>query len=180
MSLLDQFYSCEENQRKYGFQYSKTPDGVVSIFYDGEIDTLMQIAYSSLGYERLEAKSPRNPVDSRPELLLEYTEETGIIIKDSGASATVDVDGEGDEPNFFLRYSDKDKEVIIRFNMIVPEIYPDNDCLTCHLALSSLTAVNELFRDKCDEFVKKWNRLRPDCPMKLNFIPNYRAINRLC
>lgn len=179
MSLLDQFYSCEENQRKYGFKYSKDSNGIVSIFYDGDIDVLMGAAYASLGYEQVESPSQCDSSDSMPELLLEYSHATGIILKGPEIEVAADVDGVGDYPNFFLRLTENGRDVIIRFNMLVPEIYPGNESLRYHLPLSSLSAVNELVRYKCDELVEKWNGLRPDKPMKLEMLPNYRAIKRI-
>lgn len=179
MSHLDRFYSSEENQRKYGFKYSKDSNGIVSIFYDGDIDVLMDAAYASLGYEQVESPSQCDSSDSMPELLLEYSHATGIILKGPDVEVTVDVDGAGDYPNFFFRFTENGREVTIRFNMLVPEIYPGNESLPYHLPSSSLSAVNELFRYKCDELVEKWNELRPDKPMKLKMLPNYRAINRI-
>lgn len=179
MSLLDRFYSSEENQRKYGFKYYKDSNGIVSIFYDGDIDVLMNAAYASLGYEPVESHSQCDSSDSMPDLLLEYSQATGGILKVPGVEVTVGVDGVGDYPNFFIRLTENGREVIIRFNMLVPEIYPGNESLPYHLPLSSLSAVNELFRYKCDELVEKWNGLRPDTPMELKMLPNYRAINRI-
>ncbi len=180
MSLLDRFYNSEENQRKYGFKYIKLPEGIISIIYDGDFDALMNAAYASLGYEQSENLSQQIPSDSRPELLLEYSEATGIYVKKSGVKVTVDVDGAGDYPNFFLRLTENSGELIIRFNMLLPEIYPVKECLPYNIPLSSLSAVNEMFRLKHDELLWKWNQLRTDKPMKLQTLPNYRAINRIC
>ncbi len=174
MGVLDEFFNSEANQKKYGFECRSDSSGLSSIYYDGDVDELIDIAFESMGYKTISEK----PADGQPELILMYSRESGLLLKEE--TVIVDVDGIGDEPNFFLLFSDNGKETMIRFNMTVPEIYPDNESLTYHLPLPSLTAINEMYRARYEELVMKWNTLRPDKPIYPRTLPNYRAINRVC
>ena len=82
----------------------------------------MNVAYETLEYERVSEDIETN--DPRPLLKLRYANDTGLLHTDSGEEIMEDVDGIGDEPYFFIRYTDNGKETTIRFNMVVPEYYP--------------------------------------------------------
>ena len=56
MDILDEFSDSKENQGKYGFEYYKHESGFGSIIFDGDIDQLMNTAYESLGFTRVDVE----------------------------------------------------------------------------------------------------------------------------
>lgn len=177
MSRLVDFWASKENQKKYGFTYEKDASGINSIYYDGDINELLEIAYKAIGYTIVE--EPLEANDSLPLLEIAIDEHGNLVMKNSGTEIEVDIDGEGTEPNFYIRFVYRGEETIIRFNMGSPELYPNNEAYPYRFSLNSLSAINTLFENRCEEFVVKWQSIHPDDDLNLNRIPNYRAINRL-
>lgn len=161
MNILEPFWISEENQRKYGFQYSQNGSGDYSVYYDGDVSELMDIAFKELGYVENGIARPVPKDDS-------------LTIIDYG------VDGIGEAPNFFIRISDGGNSETIRFNLSDPEYYPADFKPSVVMSGSTLTRVNNIMREHNLEFYDKWNSLRPDCPVQSDgWTPNYRAINRI-
>ena len=177
MDILDEFFDSKENQGKYGFEYYKDESGFGSIIFDGDIYQLMNTAYESLGFTRVDVE--KEMVDPRPLLNIQVNKDGMLILKDTGDIIEVDVDGEGSEPNFYIRFTEGNDTVIIRFNMVDPELYPDDQCYAYRLPNTSLTAINDLFGRNFPMLVRKWNLLRKESAFELERIPNYRAINRV-
>lgn len=176
MKALDAFFESEENQKRYGFKCRKDSSCGKAIIYDGDFSKLMDIAYETAGYVKVETLQENN--DPRPRLSFVFESPRLINTEDSFPVET-GVDGTGDEPNFYLRLQSGDESVIIRFSMTTPSIYPDNESCTYQFSLDSLTAINSFYRENCNTLIGKWNALRPDLPISDIFIPNYRAINRI-
>lgn len=172
---LDEFYKSEENQKKYGFRYIVV-DGIGSIYYDGDIDELTEIAYKSAGWIRVAEK---NVSDSQNVISFHCNEGGLIVVDGSQAVVTAEVDGKGTEPNFLLRFKVNDSDVVIRFCMEKPQLYPDNGSYSYSFDLKSLSIVNEIFQANYFIFIDRWNTLRPDMATSYGQIPNYRAIKRI-
>lgn len=161
MSVLEPFWSSEENQKKYGFAFSKDESGICNIYYDGDFQKLTDIAFKAMGYEGHDTASPVPSTDA-------------LTIIDYG------VDGIGESPNFFIRICDGENSETIRFNMMDPEYVPQDFKPSVQVSNSILSEVNQIMREHNVEFYDKWNGLRPDCPVQYDgWIPNYRAINRI-
>lgn len=177
MSRLVDFWSSKENQKKYGFTYEKDAFGINSIYYDGDINELLEVAYKASGYTTVEDTSKAD--DYRPILEIAIDENGNLVMKNTRTEIEVDIDGEGKEPNFYIRFVYNEEETIIRFNMISPELYPNNEAYPYRFSLNSLSAINTLFENRCEEFAARWKAFHPDDDFDLSRIPNYRAINRL-
>lgn len=161
MNILEPFWTSEENQRKYGFQYSKNESGDYSVYYDGDVSELMDIAFKELGY-------------------VENRKATQISNDDSLPILDFGVDGIGEVPNFFIQICEGENSETIRFNLSDPEYYPADFKPSVVMSSSTLTRVNNIMREHNLEFYDKWNSLRSDCPVQSDgWIPNYRAINRI-
>ena len=177
MDILDEFFNSEENQRKYGFEYYSDGSGNGSIIYEGDIDELMNTAYATIGF--VEVKDGNETDDTRPELNIQLNIDGKLVIKDTGTFIEADVDGIGSEPNFYMRFSEGDETTTIRFNMVNPELYPDNQSSGYRLPNSSLSAINNFFRRNYPGLIWKWNHIRKDAVFEIDRIPNYKAINRI-
>lgn len=177
MDILDEFFTSEENQIKYGFEYYKDESGFSSIIFDGDFNELMKTAYEACGF--IEVKKENKIDDPRPILDIQVNADGMLILKDTGDFIDVDVDGEGSEPNFFIRFAYGDDIKTIRFNMLKPELYPDNNSSDYRLPNSSLSAINDFFGRHFPFLMWKWNSIRKDNVFDLEQIPNYRAINRI-
>ena len=177
MDILDEFFNSEENQRKYGFQYYSDGSGNGSIIYEGDINELIDTAYETLGF--VVVREEYGTADSRPELDIQFNQDGRLVIKDTGTLIETDVDGFGSEPNFYIRFGDGDCTTTIRFNMVKPELYPDNQKLYFRFPNSSLSVINNFFRRNCTELICKWNYLRKEAAFEIDRIPNYKAINRI-
>lgn len=174
MSRLSAFWESEENQKKYRFSHENN-----SIYYDGDFNELLEIAFKWAGYTKVEDNPERT--DPRPLLEIAIGEECNLVMKNSGEVIDADVDGEGTEPNFYIRFSHNGEVIVIRFNMRFPELYPGNDAYPYRFSLKSLSAINTFFEFKYEEFVIKWHSFHPNDDDKIDVIriPNYRAFNRL-
>lgn len=177
MDILDEFFNSEENQRKYGFEYHSDGYGNGSIIYEGDIDELMNTAYATIGF--VEVKDGNETDDTRPELNIQLNQNGKLVIKDTGTFIEADVDGVGYEPNFYIRFDEGNYTTTIRFNMVNPELYPDNQSSSYRFPNPSLSAINSFFGRNFPLLIKKWNNLRKDSMFELEQIPNYRAINRV-
>lgn len=177
MSRLDDFWDSEENQKKYGFECLQDSHNVRSIYYDGVFHELMEIAYKWAGYTPAE-NDPRAD-DPQPLLEIAIAENGNLVMRDSGEEIEADVDGEGAEPNFYIHFSHNGEETVIRFKMLCPELYPDNEACPFRFSMKSLTAINSFFEQKCEEFAAIWNNLHSVNKVDVTRIPNNRAINRL-
>lgn len=176
MKALDAFFESTENQKRYGFECRKESSGCISIIYDGDFSILMDIAYETAGYQRIDTSV--EDTDSRQTLSFVLKSEK-LINTENSAPVEFGVDGVGDEPNFYLCFQSGGKSVVIRLSMIAPKIYPDGVSCLFRFSLDSLSAINGLYRAKCDTLIERWNSLRPDLSISDQFIPNYRAINRV-
>lgn len=172
MSRLSAFWESEENQKKYGFSHENS-----SIYYDGDFNELLEIAFKWAGYTKVEDNPERT--DPRPLLEIAIGEDGNLVMKNSGEEIEVVVDGEGREPNFFIRFAHNGEVTVIRFNMRFPELYPGNGYYPFRFSLRSLSAINAFFENKYEEFVGKWKSFHPEDEIDISRIPNYRAINRL-
>lgn len=177
MDILDKFFDSEENQRNYGFEHHKDESGFSSIIFDGDFDELMNTAYEALGF--IEVKEESEIHDQRPILEVRVNRDGKLVMKDTGIFIEVDVDGVGSEPNFFIRFAEGKEDICIRFNMLKPELYPNNDSSDYRFPNPSLSAINDFFSSNYPMLLKKWNGLRKDCVFELEWLPNYRAINRV-
>ncbi|MDE6560937.1 MAG: hypothetical protein K2K75_06135 [Muribaculaceae bacterium] len=177
MDILDEFFNSEENQKKYGFEYYKDTYGNGKIIYDGDIDVLMNTAYDVLGF--VEVKEGNETNDTRPELNIQFNQDGRLVIKDTGTLIEADVDGIGFEPNFYIRFGVGDNSTTIRFNMVKPELYPDNQSSSYRFPNPTLSAINKFFGRSFPLLIRKWNNLRKESMFDLDQIPNYRAINRV-
>lgn len=175
MGFLDEFFGSEEYQKKYGFECFSDKYGNGSIVYKGDLGELMKTAYEALGF--VEVKGENETGDSRPELNIRFNQDGMLIIKETGVFIETDVDGVGSEPNFYIRFGEGDDTTTIRFNMVKPELYPDNLSTNYRLSNSSLSTINDFFRRNYPGLIRKWNHLRKDAVFGLEQIPNYRAIN---
>lgn len=156
--MLEEFWSSEENQKKYGFEYVADATGFNKIIYDGDLDDLMTAALTTMGF----FISDSQEVDEEPIQIINFG-----------------VDGIGDLPNFYVQLS-ADQALRIRFNLIDPEYYPADYICPLKITNKTLTEVNRILRTNYAELVCKWNSLRPDCTMEPQpMLPNYRAINRI-
>lgn len=154
----EDFWTSKENQEKYGFKYYINESGIGCIVYDGDIDKLFEIAYSSVGYVRDTSDA---------------SFEESLQIIDYG------VDGVGSQPNLYVHFQNYE-DIEVRFHLFEPEFYPSD--FTCPFTIpnSILTKVNNIARKYNLEFISTWNSLRPDCKVSPSrWIPNYRAINRI-
>lgn len=175
MDKLDAFWNSPENQEKYGFTYHHEPDGPHEIYYDGDYDELMKIAYTAAGFNELEI------VDDDQHLLLEFemNDAGNMLVKGTDDLVTVTVEGIGDEPNFVLNFLYYDTPTLLRFNLINPEFYPQDYKCPFMIPLTSLSVLNSYVSQHYQELTDKWNALRPDLPAKPDYLPNYRALNRI-
>ena len=176
MKALDAFFESEENQKRYGFKCRKDSSCGKAIIYDGDFSKLMDIAYEAAGYIKVETLQENN--DPRPCLSFALND-NNLILTDTGDLIETGVDGIGDEPNFFLRFQSGVESVIVRFSLIAPSIYPDDESCQYQFSIDSLTAINGFYRENCNTLIESWNALRPDMPISDMFIPNYRAIKRI-
>lgn len=172
MSRLTAFWESEQNQEKYGFTYENN-----SIYYDGNSNELLEIAFKWAGYIRVEDNF--NSDDPRPLLEMAIAENGNLVMKDTGEEIEADVDGQGMDPNFYIQFAFNGEESIIRFNMRLPELYPYNEACPFRLSMKSLSAINTFFENKYEEFAGKWKSFHPEDETDISRIPNYRAINRL-
>ncbi len=177
MNALESFFKSEENQKKYGFEYPKDESGIHSIIYNGDIHELFEIAYKHLGF--VEIKEEIDSADTRSELHIQITDEGKLVLKDTGNLIEADVDGVGTEPNFYIRFADGNDSTIIRFNMINPELYPDNQTSNDIFSNASLSALNVFYEMNYRELLWKWSHLRKEPLIEIDLLPNYRAINRI-
>lgn len=177
MDILDSFLKSEVNQTKYGFQYHKDESGFASIIFDGDINELMNTAYKALGFTVVTEENDRH--DTRPVLNIQINQDGMLMLKDTGALIEADVDGEGTVPNFYIRFADGNDSATIRFNMLEPELYPDNQSVNYRFTNPSLSAINDFFYRNYPMLNMKWNELREDAVFDIELIPNYRAINRI-
>ncbi len=177
MNALESFFQSEENQKKYGFKYPKDESGIHSIIYNGDIHELFEIAYKDLGFT--EIKEEIESSDTRPVLHIQITQEGILVLKDTGNLIEADVDGVGTEPNFYIRFADGNDSTVIRFNMIDPELYPDNQSSNYRFSNASLSAINEFYAINYPTLIRKWSDIRNEPLIEIDLLPNYRAINRL-
>lgn len=176
MEKFEAFWTSPENQKKYGFTYEVSPDGIGKIVYDGDIDELLENAYEATGCKELDLLDDFTL--PRLELALKVSGE--VVIKGTEQPVTISVDGVGDEPNFALDFLYDGNPQQIRFSLVHPEFYPaDFDC-PFYIPMSSLSVLNEVMRHRYTELVDRWNDLRfMDMPAVPGFYPNYRAIDRI-
>lgn len=178
MSRLDDFWNSEENQKQYGFECRQDSHNVRSIYYDGDFNELMEIAYKWAGCTVVKDDDPWAN-DPRHLLEIAIADNGCLVMKDSGEESETGVDGVGTEPNFYIRFFYEETEAEIRFNMRYPALYPRNEYYPFRLSMKSLSAINSFFEQRCEEFAAKWNCIHPENKVDLNRLPNYRAINRL-
>lgn len=171
---LRDFFRSKENQGKYGFEYC--PDSSAIIF-DGDVDRLMSIAFEATGFK---AVGPQDEQEGRRPVLSFTLDNEGYLVNDdNGSRIETGVDGEGVEPNFYLKIRSDNGSIILRLCMTEPKLYPNDESCPYQLAMSSLSAINQFYKKGREELIKRWNTLHPDSVVTTNPIPNYRAINRI-
>lgn len=81
--------------------------------------------------------------------------------------------------NFMAFNRLRDASTLLRFSLINPEFYPNDYQCPFMIPLTSLSVLNAYVSQHYQELTNKWNALRPDFPAIPDYLPNYRAINRL-
>ena len=137
----------------------------------------MDTAYETLGFVVVGEQNGSD--DPRPELNIQFNQDGRMVIKDTGTLIEADVDGIGSEPNFYIRFGEGGDSTTIRFNMVKPELYPDNQSSSYRFPNHTLSVINKFFGRNFPLLIHKWNNLRKESMFDLYQIPNYRAINRV-